>query len=684
MLSSLSGAIGRALARAHQILIGPSAPYIGLLTLYTLLALAPLFAGGYFYEAHDGRHNVFYQVMFDAALRDGALWPRWAMHHIQGYGYPTFILQAPVGFYLGQLFVGLGAGFTTAIKWAWAVGFLVSGWGMYTLTLHWLRQGDESTTFFPLHRWAALIAALLYVFIPYHLAGIYVRAALNDTLLFAWFPWVFLAFDRLLAPQSQVRETAVNGAIAEPQAALPTGASRPDEPDASAEENRPANWGKRVSALVLAAFALAGALLTHTFALLSFAPLLVSFVLYRLALLWVQARAAGNPAPERWAAVLRSGLWGLAAGVAGLLLTAVFLLPLVAEGPHLEQNVYVEETYHYRQHFVYPGQFFSSFWGFGYSDDPLGANDGMGFQVGLIPLILLLAAVFQLWQRDEPALLRRGILFYWVGATVTLLVLMTPLALPVWDRLESLALIQFPWRLLSLVAFTVSALAGVVAANLLRWRTGTIPVDGAGLPDQNEISGSAVILIALVIFGSYGYIGARLQPVEPWREDGRAVFFFEAEHPDMIAFTEWVDEPFRTSPMTEDYADPAYTEAAARAGLLSRLAIIEGEGEVLSQYSGGSSAGGVVRTAEPAIVRVHLLYFPGWQATVGGEPVAVRVSPPHGLLELDVPPGEHEIHVWMGTTPARTTGALISWAIFVGLLVAWGVVWWRRPARPQP
>ena len=50
-------------------------------------------------------------------------------------------------------------------------------------------------------RWvalAALAAGVLYVYFPYHLVDIYVRGALNDSLLLAWLPWLFLVFDRLL------------------------------------------------------------------------------------------------------------------------------------------------------------------------------------------------------------------------------------------------------------------------------------------------------------------------------------------------------------------------------------------------------------------------------------------------------------------------------------------------------
>ena len=115
-----------------------------LLTGLSLFAVSILFAPGYFYGAHDGRHSVFYLIMFDASIRDGALWPRWAMHHSHGYGYPTFVIQAPLGFYLAELFVLLGAGYTLAAKFSWAISFVVSGWGMYALVNHWLNEREEA------------------------------------------------------------------------------------------------------------------------------------------------------------------------------------------------------------------------------------------------------------------------------------------------------------------------------------------------------------------------------------------------------------------------------------------------------------------------------------------------------------------------------------------------------------
>jgi hypothetical protein len=186
------------------------------------------------------------------------------------------------------------------------------------------------------------------------------------------------------------------------------------------------------------------------------------------------------------------------------------------------------------------------------------------------------------------------------------------------------------------------------------------------------------LLALLIMLASFPYIQASLSPVEPWREDGRAIFRFEEEHPDMIAYTQWVKEPFTTSPMTGDYASLDYVEEYGDDGFLTRLAIIEGSGEILSQYSRGSSAGGVVRVDGPATIRIHLYYFPGWQVRVDGQLVEARVSDPHGLIEIDVAAGEHRIDVQMGNTPPRRAGTITSW-LTVALLI--GLWFWPSRSR---
>jgi hypothetical protein len=590
-------------------------PYLILLLVLVLPSLAPLAAPGYWYDAHDGRHSVFFLQMFDAAIRDGALWPRWALHHNQGLGYPTFLIQAPLGFYVAEVFVLAGAGVTAAVKLAWLTGALAGAWGVYCLVIAWLRAHAS-----PVReeigggrqldgvRLAAVTAGLLYTYLPYHFVGLYVRGALADTLLLAWLPWLVLLFDRLL-----VREGAPG-------------------------------WPRRLGA---ASLVFAATLLTHAFALFSIAPLVVTLVLFRLLQQW---RRNGFP--------LRTTLLAGAAGGLALLVYAIFLIPLLAEGRYLDQQVYVAGTYDFRNHFVQIGQFLSPFWGFGYSDDPAGANDGMSFQVGSVLVILAVTALFQVWRAEKA----RAEMLYLLAVGGGLLFVMSPLAQPLWEAIPLLAVIQFPWRLLALAGFTFSVLGGLALWNLLP----------SPLPALRA-EGGLVVMSLLAMLASYPFIQAQLAPVEPWREDGRAVYQFEREHPDMLGYTVWATHPFTTTALSAAFAAPDYAEDRGDAPTAGRLEIVAGEGEVIESYVGGSSAGGVVELATQGTVRLNVYYFPGWAVTVDGRPVEARPDPAFGAIQLELAPGRYRINAHFGETPVRTAAMLISAA---ALLVCLGLVLW--------
>lgn len=590
-------------------------PYLSLLLALTLFALTPLLSPGYFYGAHDGRHSVFFVAMFDEAIRDGALWPVWAMHHNQGYGYPTFLIQAPLAFYVAEGFALLGVGITAAVKGAWATAFLLSAWGMYALVRRWVLTWPQRGAAFVVTAederrasQAGLIAGLLYVYTPYHLLDIYVRAALAETMLIGWLPWVFLAFDRLIG-----------------------GVLRP-------------GWQAR---LVVAALAYAALIFTHAFAIMAVTPLLMAFILFRL---WVQWRYDGVFAGRQWRMLIGQTVVAAAAGAAGVLLAAIFVLPLLMEGPLLSQEDWVRDTYAYSRHFVHWGQFLSPFWGFGYSDDPVGANDGMGFQLGVMLAILAVAALYLLLVRMWRT---RSLPIFLLAATAVLLYLMTPDAHWLWRAVALLEVLQFPWRLLTLVIFVLSALGGLTMHPLLDATQRRSPM-------RLDEAGSLVVAMA-VLLASAPYIRpASLEAVAPWREDGRAVFQFERQHPDMLGYTTLVQERFTESPLTAQYAAALEQDAPFDRDQLARLGILAGEGVVTRNYSRGHHFGGAVTMQTPGVVQIRLFAFPGWQVRLNGELVDYRVSPPHGVMEIDVPVGEHRIDVAMGATPVRTAGAIIS------------------------
>jgi len=77
-------------------------------------------------------------------------------------------------------------------------------------------------------------------------------------------------------------------------------------------------------------------------------------------------------------------------------------------------------------------------------------------------------------------------------------------------------------------------------------------------------------------------------------------------------------------------------------------------------YHGGASEVVRVTSPVPATVEFYTYYYPGWRATVDGHPVTIWQAPPFGLIQLEVPAGEHVVALRFGGTPIRTAGAVLT------------------------
>ncbi len=404
--------------------------HIVIFAALSVFALAPLTAPGYFIYAHDARHSVYFLQMFDFSLRDGAWYPRWATDMVFGYGYPLWLILAPLPFFAGEAFHLLGLDFVSAVKMVDGLAILFSGLTMYLFASRVLNKN------------AALVAAVAYEYIPYHLVDLYVRGAQAELVSFVFPPLVLWALYQL-ATSRQPRY------------------------------------------IPLVALAYAGLMLTHISLAAIFAPFIGLYGVFLAVSTWSHRGVQGFASH-----FLGFAFYGLLAVVLAFGLAAIFVLPVLFEQRYLTSDPLIGGFFNYRKHFVTLSQLLSPFWGYGYAGEY--GTDQFSLQLGSVPVLLSLISLWGLRSCNGPG--RRHIAFFGTILAVAV-VAMLPMSAGLWEPLAGIvAYVQFPWRLLEVCALVLAFLSGAAVWVL----TGAETDDAKGFAP-------ALVTALLLVATNYAY-----------------------------------------------------------------------------------------------------------------------------------------------------------------------------------
>ena len=258
---------------------------------------------------------------------------------------------------------------------------------------------------------AAFVAAILYLFAPYRALDIYVRGAIAEVFAMTFIILVFYLFLKLIKSSNWITYLATT-----------------------------LSW---------TIF-----LLNHNLITMMFTPVLLIWIIY-----WLFIRRKLNGLRKTVVIVLSSL-------VLGFLITSFFILPAYFEQNLIQAQNLKESEYipNFRSHFVTVNQlFFSRFWGYGIST--WGDKDGLSFQVGWphwqLALIVICLLLFQ-YVRNRGLEKSNNYLLYFVLFSVSI----APLLMThnksafLWELIDKLQFVQFPWRFLSISIFCVSFLGG--------------------------------------------------------------------------------------------------------------------------------------------------------------------------------------------------------------------------------
>jgi hypothetical protein len=148
----------------------------------SFLMIRSLCISGYF-PMHDDT-QVARVVVMGRALREGQFPVRWVSDLGYGYGYPIFNFYGPLPYYVGGTLYALGLTGLTATKIMMGAGLVLAGITMY------LTIADISGIS------AGILAAVFYMFAPYHGVQAYVRGAVGEYYALIFLPLILWGFWR--------------------------------------------------------------------------------------------------------------------------------------------------------------------------------------------------------------------------------------------------------------------------------------------------------------------------------------------------------------------------------------------------------------------------------------------------------------------------------------------------------
>jgi 6-pyruvoyl-tetrahydropterin synthase related domain len=683
-----------------------------ILALTALPAMLPMLLSTGLPNTADGVLHLYRTFELDRAWRDGVLYPRIAPDFAYGYGYPIFNYYAPLFYFFSQALHVVGISLEWAMKAAILITFFLYPLGMYLFARRWLSRG------------AALAAGVAYLYAPYRFYEAFIQGDYPQFLALALVPFCLWA----ATPGRQ-------------QPAPPPPPSTRSMP-ASAPDRQQPRPGKGMRFAFVAAYG-ALLLAHNITALIATPLIGAYIVFVSVdemrrtrSLPVVVRRSAWTALAIALAVGLTAFFWLPALGEQRYVhidkLTSgffdfrkYFLTPAELLSPNIPPDLAGVNPY------------------IPFNVGPVigllaaaGLVLGMGVRLAARCRGHCGAEVLKtsarwlatpLWpcgrgrlrrpQRACPGALpgERGAApaqaplgFQWfcAAAAAGLAAMTLPVSAPLWEHVPLLVLTEFPWRFVGLAAIPLAMLAGY-AVSLLTGHNGFAgagvhPVTGlrpvpavltAGTFAQSAstglrpaptsrafVNGSYVTaaVIALIMLDSFVYLFPRtpflaygdpsLSDIAKFEISSQALGTTSAaEYLPVWTQRRMYDSPLTSQLLRDAIPDHLYREALPVTVRVAPLAQTVEREAYRFQSSG------------PLTVRILRIYFPGWTASIDGQPVPLDLDAT-ATMRVEMPAGEHVVEFRFGETVLRQAAdgiSLAALAICIGL-----GVWAARKRAP--
>ena len=550
-----------------------------------LIAISPLILQGCSC-GHDFDFHILNWLEAAQQFQHGNLHPHWAYTPAYNAGDPRFVFYPPISWIIGAI-LGLIMPWTwTPIAYTWLT-LTAAGLSLYHLA-------KAFTT-----PYAALLAATFYIVNPYMLFTAYERTAYAELLAAAWIPLLLHAI---------LREEVTIPRIAIPVALL---------------------WLTNAPAAVMACYTLA--LLTLIRITLPSKTPDTPSSSRSLRLRWASRESATAPAHLSGTYTLTAPQLALRTTIGtalGLALAAFYILPAAYERRYVQIAMAIIPGLSHNENFL-----------FHHTTDA--EHDIVLHTASTVAIILILltaiALIVNRFHRDKATHLT-------INRTLTILALtiaflLTPLSAAIWHYLPEVRFLQFPWRLLAILAPTLGLAIALALAPF-------------------QLKRIATAAISLTIAASLTYTAYRAFHQLCYPED---------TVPSIVAV-------FRShqgyEPIDEYTPGTAKNEALAEAPPPFWLSPNPKDPAPRSTDPGPAPSHLTLNLPTPQTLILNLRDYPAWKITNNSTVITSRLKREDGLIAVPVPAGASNITITYNQTTDQTIGYIITaTAILVLILI---------------
>lgn len=436
-----------------------------------------------------------------------------------------------------------------------------------------------------------LISAVFYTYAPYHAVDVYVRGALPEFWSMVFLPAIFWAFYKL--KQSY-------------------------------------EWRFFTVSIIFTSLLI----LAHNLVLVMAAPFIS---------IWIIFLALSSKEKNKFL------LTSFAILISSFLITSYFWIPSFFERKYTMINLLTTELANYNQHFVYIRQFWNSAWGYGGSI--YGLHDGLSFEVGKIHIILSFLAFImtvRLYIVKKTRMIG-SIIFLFIAFLLFSIFMATFHAKFIWDKIEFLWYIQFPWRFLIFSTFFSSLLAGSLSL--------------ISLPARIKIVLSIVLISFLVGLNMNNFKPSKfLISVKDSDYTSQEKIRWDAS----IIATEYVPKgtATRKSNVGTTVIDIGKKDIAKKS-----FGVISGDMMVTQIQDFPQEKKYIVSSSQKSVLRINTYSFPGWKVYVDEKEVDYTDNNKLKLITLSPLVGIHTVVAQFTDTKIRSWGNWVSLISIVTLII---------------